>query len=297
MQVMREIVLPDNEAIKKLESFLKKEFAIGYVRKLFRKNGVRVNGRRAKADDLIRGGDRIQLYIGFARQADSVQPFKAVAKLDIVYEDEALLVINKPAGIAVHEGKSVSKRDSVLGILETTYRHRGIKPQLVHRIDRDTSGLLLIAKNRHIAAELESCFETGAVEKKYLCLVVGRVPNNEGKIDFPVPGRQGNPVRALTRYRVVKKFADVTLVRVSIETGRLHQIRLHFAKLGHPVVMDDQHGDFGFNKRFHKEFGLKRQFLHAEKVKLNFAGKSREWQAPIATDLAQTLQLLDGEMG
>jgi len=187
MQVMREIVLPDNEAIKKLESFLKKEFAIGYVRKLFRKNGVRINGRRAKADDLIRGGDRIQLYIGFARQADSVQPFKAVAKLDIVYEDEALLVINKPAGIAVHEGKSVSKRDSVLGILETTYRHRGIKPQLVHRIDRDTSGLLLIAKNRHIAAELESCFETGAVEKNISVLSSAGCRIMKGRSTSPYP--------------------------------------------------------------------------------------------------------------
>jgi 23S rRNA pseudouridine955/2504/2580 synthase len=294
---MREIVLPENEAIKKLESFLKKEFAIGYVRKLFRKNGVRVNGRRAKADDLIRGGDRIQLYIGFERQSDSVKPFKAVAKLDIVYEDEVLLVINKPAGIAVHEGKSVSKRDSVLGILEKTYRDRGVNPQLVHRIDRDTSGLLLVAKNPETAAELESCFETGAVEKEYLCLVVGRLPINEGKIDFPLPGRQGNPVRALTRYRVVKRFAEVTLARVSIETGRLHQIRLHFAKLGHPVVMDGQHGDFGFNKRFRKEFGLKRQFLHAEKLRLNYAGKPREWKAPVATDLARTLQLLASEIG
>ncbi len=166
----------------------------------------------------------------------------------------------------MQEGKSVSKRDSVLGILETTYRDRGIKPQLVHRIDRDTSGLLLIAKSRHTATELQSCFETGAVEKEYLCLVVGRLPNHEGRIDFPLPGRQGDPVRALTRYRVVKKFAEVTLARVSIETGRLHQIRLHFAKLGHPVVMDDQHGDFGFNKRFRREFGLKRQFLHARKI-------------------------------
>ncbi len=80
-------------------------------------------------------------------------------------------------------------------------------------------------------------------------------------------------MRALTRYRVVKRFSEVTLVRVAIETGRLHQIRLHFAKLGYPVVMDDQHGDFGFNKRFRKEYGLKRQFLHAEKLKIKTDGK------------------------
>ena len=271
---MREIALPDNETVKKLENFLKKQFPIGYVRKLFRKNSVRLNGRRAKPEDLVRAGDRIQLYIDFEKPAETFKPRPALTKLDIIYEDNALLVLNKRAGIAVHEGKTVSKKESVLGILETQYRDRGIKPQLVHRLDKDTSGLLLVAKNPESAKELESCFETGAVEKEYLCLLVGRLPNNEGKIDFPLPGRGSNPVRALTRYRVVKKFSEVTLVRAAIETGRLHQIRLHFAKLGYPVVMDDQHGDFGFNKRFRKAYGLKRQFLHAEILKIKTERKA-----------------------
>ena len=289
---MREIVLPNNETVKKLENFLKKQFPIGYVRKLFRKNSVRLNGRRAKPEDLVRAGDGIQLYIDFEKPAETLKPRPALTKLDIVYEDNALLVLNKRAGIAVHEGKTVGKRESVLGILETQYRDRGIKPQLVHRLDKDTSGLLLVAKNPESAKELESRFETGAVEKEYLCLLVGRLPNNEGKIDFPLPGREGNPVRALTRYRVVKKFSEVTLVRAAIETGRLHQIRLHFAKLGFPIVMDDQHGDFGFNKRFRKEYGLKRQFLHAEKLKIKVDGKLREWTAPLAKDLEKILPLL-----
>jgi 23S rRNA pseudouridine955/2504/2580 synthase len=289
---MREIVLPNNEAVKKLENFLKKRFPIGYVRKLFRKNSVRLNGRRAKPDDLVRPGDRIQVFIDFEKPAETSKPHPALAKLDFVYEDNALLVLNKPPGIAVHEGKTVSKKESVLGILETQYRDRGIKPQLVHRLDKDTSGLLLVAKNPESAKELESCFETGAVEKEYLCLLVGRLPNNEGKIDFPLPGRGGNPVRALTRYRVVKKFSEVTLVRAAIETGRLHQIRLHFAKLGYPVVMDDQHGDFGFNKRFRKAYGLKRQFLHAEILKIKTKGKLLEWTVPLATDLGEILRLL-----
>lgn len=289
---MREIALPDNETVKKLENFLKKQFPIGYVRKLFRKNSVRLNGRRAKPEDLVRAGDRIQLYIDFEKPAETFKPRPALTKLDIIYEDNALVVLNKRAGIAVHEGKTVSKKESVLGILETQYRDRGIKPQLVHRLDKDTSGLLLVAKNPESAKELESCFETGAVEKEYLCLLVGRLPNNEGKIDFPLPGRGGNPVRALTRYRVVKKFSEVTLVRAAIETGRLHQIRLHFAKLGYPVVMDDQHGDFGFNKRFRKAYGLKRQFLHAEILKIKTKGKLLEWTVPLATDLGEILRLL-----
>ena len=289
---MREIALPDNETAKKLENFLKKQFPIGYVRKLFRKNSVRLNGRRAKPEDLVRAGDRIQLYIDFEKPAETFKPRPALTKLDIIYEDNALLVLNKRAGIAVHEGKTVSKKDSALGILAAQYRDRGIKPQLVHRLDKDTSGLLLVAKNPESAKELESCFETGAVEKEYLCLLVGRLPNNECKIDFPLPGRGSNPVRALTRYRVVKKFSEVTLVRAAIETGRLHQIRLHFAKLGYPIVMDDQHGDFGFNKRFRKAYGLKRQFLHAEILKIKTKGKLLEWTVPLATDLVEILRLL-----
>jgi 23S rRNA pseudouridine955/2504/2580 synthase len=292
---MREIALPDNETAKKLENFLKKQFPIGYVRKLFRKNSVRLNGRRAKPEDLVRAGDRIQLYIDFEQPAETFKPRPALTKLDIIYEDNALLVLNKRAGIAVHEGKTVSKKESVLGILAAQYCDRGIKPQLVHRLDKDTSGLLLVAKNPESAKELESCFETGAVEKEYLCLLVGRLPNNEGKIDFPLPGRGGNPVRALTRYRVVKKFSEVTLVRAAIETGRLHQIRLHFAKLGYPVVMDDQHGDFGFNKRFRKAYGLKRQFLHAEILKIKTKGKLLEWTVPLATDLGEILRLLGAQ--
>src|SRR6266498_2801527 len=246
---MHEIVLPAGETPKKLEKFLTRNFPIGYVRKVFRKNGVRINGQRAKSDDLIRAGDRIQLYIPFERDTAATKPVKSFPKIDVVFENDALLLINKPAGLAVHEGRTVSKPHSVLGILETQYRDRGIKPQLVHRLDKDTSGLLLVAKNQQTASELESCFETDKVDKEYLCLVA----------------------------------------------GRLHQIRLHFAKLGYPVVMDDQHGDFGFNKRFRKEYGLKRQFLHAEKLKLNYAGKQREWTAPLAKELDETLRVLSGE--
>jgi 23S rRNA pseudouridine955/2504/2580 synthase len=288
---MREIVLSGSEAPKKLENFLKKHFPIGYVRKVFRKNGVRINGRRGESDDVIRAGDRIQLYIPFEPQAATAR--RSSVKVDIVFEDDSLLVINKSAGLAVHEGKTVRKQESLLGILQGQYRDRGIKPQLVHRLDKDTSGLLLVAKNPQAATEFESAFETGQVDKEYLCLVVGRLKTNEGKIDFPLPGRDGKPVRALTRFQVVKRYSEVTLVRVVIDTGRLHQIRLHFVELGYPVVMDDQHGDFGFNKRFRKEYGLKRQFLHAEKLTFNYAGKQREWTAPLAKDLQRTLRLLE----
>jgi len=292
---MQEIVVAPDEAAKKLENLLKKKFPIGYVRKLFRKNGIRLNGQRVKPDYTTRSGDRIQLYIPFESKPSTPTLARSRLTIAIVYEDESLLVIDKPAGLAVQEGKTMSKRDSVVGLIEQKYQDDQLRPQLVHRLDKDTSGLLLLAKNEQALAQLENQFETGKIDKQYLCLAVGRWPNNHGKIDFPLPGRDGNLVRAVTRYRVVKRFAETTLVRVNIETGRLHQIRLHFAKLGYPVVMDDQHGDFNFNKRFRKHFGLKRQFLHAANLAIDFGGMRRSWTAPLAQDLEKTLMQMESE--
>jgi 23S rRNA pseudouridine955/2504/2580 synthase len=293
---MQEITVPVGSSAKKLENFLKKQFPIGYIRKLFRKNGVRLNGRRAKADEPIHDGDRIQLYIPFAAQSTKPADKSSLPEIEIIDESETLLVLNKPAGITVHEGKTVLKRDTIEGVMERKYQASKFRPRLVHRLDQDTSGLLLLAKSEGALAELEHQFETGATEKDYLCLVAGRLQPNDGKIEFPLPGRDGTPVRALTRFRVVKHFHETTLVRVSIETGRLHQIRLHFAQLGYPVVMDEQHGDFDFNKRFRKRYGLKRQFLHAAKLTINYRGKRYSWSAPLAQDLEKTLKRIENEI-
>jgi 23S rRNA pseudouridine955/2504/2580 synthase len=291
--VHQEIIFPSNETPKTLENFLKKRFPIGYVRKLLRKNGVRVNGRRFKAGDLIAPGDHLQLYIPFERPPkSSVMAHGFRLELDIIFEDEGALVINKPAGMAVHEGREILKRNTVIGILESRYRSQGIAPQLVHRLDKDTSGVLVVAKSEQAAKELEDCFESEKIDKEYLCLVAGRVQEKEGKIDIPLPGREGKPVRALTRFRVEKRFFETTLLRAWIATGRMHQIRLHFASAGYPIVMDDQHGDFGFNKRFRKLYGLKRQFLHAARLKMEYGGKTHVWVAPLPADLQRTLNAL-----
>lgn len=258
-----------------------------------RKNGVRVNGRRAKADDLLGPGDRLQIYIPFEKSASRwAQTKRFRPQAETIFEDKNLLVINKPAGIAVHEGKETLKRDTVIGILETRYRSQGIRPRLVHRLDKDTSGVLVVAKNEKVADELERYFERAQGDKEYLCLVAGRVHEQEGKINNSLPGREGKPVHALTRFRIEKRFSEATLLRVWITTGRMHQIRLHFASLGYPVVMDHQHGDFGFNKRFRKLYGLKRQFLHAHRLGLQCGGKSHVWTAPLPSDLQRTLNAL-----
>lgn len=295
--VNQEIVVPAAETDKKLQSFLTNRFPIGYVRKLFRKNGLRVNGKRSKPEDLLRAGDRIQLYIPFetnVRHSDA-PPF-AAPKFSVIYEDTKLLVINKPAGMAVHEGKHVLKRHSVIGALQRTYREQRVRLQLVHRLDKDTSGVLLIAKDQLTAAELEAIFAEGRdADKEYLCLVAGRLQDNQGRIDLALPGREGGLVRALTRFTVLDRFSQTTLACVTTETGRMHQIRLHFAAIGYPVVLDDQHGDFNFNKQFSKKYGLKRQFLHARRLTIEHDGKEHVWSAPIPKDLQYVLDALRSE--
>lgn len=292
--VSEEIVLGADEAPKKLENYLKKRFPIGFVRKLFRRNGIRLNGKHPSPDDLIRPGDRIRLYFSFAEKTPGVKAAPPPsARLNVIDEDDRLLVVDKPPDLAVQEGRQVRKRDSVIGILQARYRERGIAPVLVHRLDRDTSGVLLLAKDEQTARQLEESFARGSVVKDYLCLLAGRIPEERGTIDFWLPGRDHSPAPALTRFKVEKRFAETTLARVRIETGRMHQIRLHFARLGHPVVMDDQHGDFAFNKRFRKTYGLKRQFLHACNLALEYGGRKRTWTSPLPEDLKRTLELLD----
>ena len=285
----QEIVISPGEAPKRLENFLKKNFNVGYVRKLFRKNGVRLNGKRATPEDTIGPGDRLQLYIPYEKAKASARPS---GELNVVFEDDDLLVLNKPAGIAVHEGKGILKRDTVLGQLEAAYRPRNITPRLVHRVDQDTSGLLVAAKNDAMSERLEKLFETRAVEKEYLALVAGKLQAKKGTIDTPLPGRDGRPVATVTHYNVEREFGDATLVRVQIETGRMHQIRLHFAAIGHPVVMDHLHGDFGLNKAFRKKYGLKRQFLHAAMIAFDHRGKKRKWTAEMPEDLTRVLERL-----
>lgn len=288
----RDITFPKSEAPKRLENFLRKRFPVGYVRKLFRKNGVRLNGKRCGPNEVARPGDRVELFIPFERPATTRAGPALTHGFELIFEDDHLLVIDKRPGIAVHEGKEILRRHSLLGMMEAAFCKEGIRPRLVHRIDKETSGLLVIAKDDETAEALQTAYAAGEVEKEYLTLVVGRLYPARGMIDTPLPGRGERLVPALTLYKVEKEFSDTMLVRVRTKTGRMHQIRLHFAQIGHPVVMDNQHGDFTFNKRFRKAHGLKRQFLHASSIAFDYRGKKWSWTAPLPEDLNRTLSSL-----
>jgi RluA family pseudouridine synthase len=292
---MQKITVPESQAGKTIERFLARKFPIGYVRKLFRKRGLRLNGKRARSHDILHTGDLIELFLPFEpAPSRAVGPIKD-QRLSIVYENNDVLVLDKPADIAVHEAKSIAREQTVLGLLEARYQDAPFTPRLVHRLDKDTSGLLLVAKNEATAADLESQFESARIHKEYIALVIGRPARSRGTLDSPLPGRDGRPARAITRYRIIDRFVDTTLLRVNIGTGRMHQIRLHLAASGHPVVLDSQHGDFKFNRNFRKATGLKRQFLHAAHMALTYKGKRFIWNAPLPEDLERTLQALAGE--
>ena len=291
--MVRELVFPRDEAPKTAANFLKKRFPIGYVRKLFRKNGVKLNGKHCKPADVLGPGDILHLFIPFEPHPTAPAAQDSPIQLDVVFENQDFLVINKPTGLAVHEGKGVPARHSLSGALRVKLALKNALPKLVHRLDKETSGLLIAAKTDAAAVELQARFESGAVDKEYRALVVGNIQPAAGRIELPVPGREGNLVSALTLYQVERRFIATTLLRVRIKTGRMHQIRLHLARSGHPVVMDSQHGDFAFNKVFRKTYGLKRQFLHASAISFEYKGRQWNWTAPLPSDLSATLAALE----
>ncbi len=211
----------------------------------------------------------------------------------VLVETGDFWIVDKWAGFAVHGGKNVATARTLLAKLQEYGASQGIVPQLVHRLDQDTSGCLVVAKNDGAVEFFRQAFARGKVHKEYLALVKG-VFRGEGTIDRRLPGRQGEKTTALTHYTVERSFPHlgVTLVRVVIETGRMHQIRLHFAATRHPVVGDELHGDFPFNRAFRKKTGLKRQFLHARHVHFDYNGKRVAATAPLPEDLQETLRRL-----
>lgn len=215
-------------------------------------------------------------------------------KLKILYEDKNVLVVDKPAGIIVHPGEG--KKDYGITVvnlisekLDKDFR-KGERPGIVHRLDKDTSGVLIVAKNKMACVSLKRQFKNRKVEKKYVALVNGKLQYPEGIIDSPIAraDRGGNKMRvsssidgreAVTKYllkdvyRFDKNF-PASLLEVEPKTGRTHQIRVHMAAIGHPVIGDPFYGNRKVNKIFEHDLGLKRQFLHSCEIKFKLPGKS-----------------------
>ncbi|WP_213993131.1 23S rRNA pseudouridine(955/2504/2580) synthase RluC [Sodalis sp. dw_96] len=300
------ITISADQAGQRIDNFLRtrlKGVPKSMIYRIVRKGEVRVNKKRVKPEYKLEDGD--ELRIPPVRQSEpeqapvSVHLDKVAALANaVLYEDDHLLILNKPSGTAVHGGSGLS-----FGVIEGL---RALRPsahflELVHRLDRDTSGVLLIAKKRSALRLLHEQLRLKGMQKDYLALVRGEWPSHNKAVSAPLVknilasgerivrvGSEGKPSE--TRFKVEERFTRATLVKASPVTGRTHQIRVHAQFAGHPIAFDDRYGDAEFD-RLLKETGLHRLFLHAAALRFDHpaTGETMRIEAPLDNELRQCL--------
>lgn len=301
---VRLVTVDASHAGQRLDNFLIGELK-GVPRtriyRLLRKGEVRINRGRARPDYRLQSGDVVR--IPPVRQAEAlavhVDPERYRWLLErIRYEDDAVLVLDKPAGLPVHAGSGVG-----VGVIEAWRALRPEPIELVHRLDRDTSGCLLLAKSRPVLLALHRAWREGGVDKHYLALVKGewrggaltvdaaleKSPEaGQGKVTASARGRA-----AVSHFRPRERFSDTTLVDVELVTGRMHQARVHAAGLGRPIAGDDKYGARDFNRALHA-LGLRRLFLHAARLRFPHpaTGLAHTVESPLPDDLRALLARL-----
>lgn len=306
---VRTVRVPADRAGQRLDNFLMgqlKGVPRGLIYKLVRSGQVRVNGGRAKAERKLEVDDEVRIppvRVESLQDTGRSPPKGLLAALEaaIVFEDARLLAIDKPSGVASHGGSGIA-----FGAIEAL---RVLRPrdslELVHRLDRDTSGLLILAKKRSAMTELQALLreDHGAgVHKRYLALLLGRMPDGLMRVEAPlhVGLRQGGERHvqvspagkpSLSEFRVLERRGGQSYCEVRIATGRTHQIRVHAQHIGHPVAGDDKYGDPEANHRLREKAGLRRLFLHASSMEFALdAGRTPYLlNAPLAADLVSVL--------
>ena len=274
------------------------------LQKLIENEDVLVNGKPSKSSYKLREGDDLEIELTAAPTTDFAPEN---IPIDVVYEDDTLVVVNKPAGLVVHPaaGTPSGTLANALAFHFQQLPARGVRPGIVHRLDRDTSGLIVVAKTEAALENLSDQFRDRTVFKSYVALVHGRMSPDSGKIDQPLARDRSNRTRmavvrggrnALTLYRVRRSFDRFTLLDVELKTGRTHQIRVHLAWLKHPVVGDETYGGGRDNTiqdpklRAHVR-NLKRHFLHAEKLSFTHptTGEVVKFESPLPAELSALL--------
>jgi len=302
----RRIELEVDDGGTRLDKFLAEQVADlsrSAIRRLIDAAQVTVSGEPVKASYKVRPGDLVVVCVP---QPEPEEPAAEAIPLSIAYEDQALIVVNKPAGMVIHPAPGHRSGTLVNALLAHCPDLAGdsgdARPGIVHRLDRDTSGLILVAKNEQIRRALQRQFKARQVHKVYLALLDGNLEAARGRIEAPlgrdprhrqrmavVPGGR----EAVTEYRLLASLAggDYSLVEAEPKTGRTHQIRVHFASIGHPVVGDTVYG------RRRTRLPVPRQFLHAQRLGFThpLTGQPLEFNAPLPDDLATVLHLLEQE--
>jgi 23S rRNA pseudouridine955/2504/2580 synthase len=272
------------------------------IYKLLRKGQVRVNKRRIKAEYRLQNGDEVRIPpIRDPKEREKAQvPEGLVQELDnwILHEDEYLMALNKPAGLAVHKGTNVS-----FGLIDVLRQARPNAPflELVHRLDRETSGCLLIAKSRDALLELHDLIRDHQLQKRYLALVANTWRGGARQIETGLQNDKQAVQRkirveeegrlAISYFKPLKRYESATLMEIEIKTGRTHQIRVQAAHLEHPILGDRKYGNHALNREWKKK-GLKRMFLHAHELsfQLPVSGRKYDLKAPLDDDLSTFLE-------
>jgi 23S rRNA pseudouridine955/2504/2580 synthase len=299
---VRHLTVDADSAGQRLDNYLMrvlKGVPKTHVYRVIRSGEVRINKGRVQADTRVAEGDDVRLPP--VRMAEKPAGPQAPAReFPILLEDEHLLAIVKPAGVAVHGGSGVSS-----GVIEQLRRSRPTAKflELVHRLDKETSGILLLAKKRSALTALQDQFRSRDTGKIYAAAVLGIWPENLKVIDLAlhkgldaagerhvrvVPADHEDGRRSITLVKVLQRRPDFTLLDVTIKTGRTHQIRVHLAHSGHPIVGDPKYGDFVRNKLFAKQHRYERMFLHARQLAFDHpaTGERITLQAPLPADCA-----------
>ena len=304
--VVRLVEIDTGSDGQRIDNFLLRELKgvpKSRIYNLLRRGEVRVNKGRVKAEHRLSIGDVVRIP-PIRVTAEGAAPNVSVALSDrlagaIVFEDDALLVVDKPAGLAVHGGSGVS-----LGLIEAL---RVMRPEarfleLVHRLDRDTSGLIMVAKKRSALLALHGALRGDGIDKRYLALAAGAWPRHRTRIEAPLEKntlRSGERVvrvstagkPAVTEFKVLESFSIATLVEAAPITGRTHQIRVHAQYAGHPLAGDEKYGDNATHAQF-RELGLKRLFLHAHTLAFEWQGSRMQLQAKLHPELESFLNIL-----
>ena len=305
---VRHVEVSAEEAGQRIDNFLARHLKgvpRSVIYRVLRRGEVRVNSGRIRPQYKLKAGDTVR--IPPLRVAPGQQPAVGGKRLPaienaIVFENARLLVIDKPAGVAVHGGSGISH-----GVIEALRSQRPQAPylELVHRLDRATSGCLVIAKRRSALRALHEQLRNGLVHKRYLALLQGKWSGGQRRVQAALRKNQlqaGERVvrvaadgkAAETIFRPVSDHGIASLVDIELKTGRTHQIRVHAAHIGQPLAGDEKYGDPGFNRRM-KTFGLRRLFLHAHMIEFNDPGSDDviHVSAPLPDDLSQVLDNLD----
>ncbi len=323
----KSFIVGEREIAQRLDKILVLHFPKStrhFLQKLIKEGQVLVNGKTAKAGLTLQEGQKVEIFFP---PLIELRLKAAKIPLDIVFENKDLLVINKPAGLVTHPGAGQSYlEDSLVNAIlhhckgELSGISGVMRPGIVHRLDKDTSGLIIVAKNDLAHQDLAAQMKERSIEKSYVALLAGHLEPRRGSIDAPI-GRssadrkkmavvaESRGRKALTHYEILEYFkkkplrqgalpeAHYSYVAVRLVTGRTHQIRIHFASIGFPVVGDPLYGREKLNKFFDQNLGFRRQFLHAHRIEFRLPGTKKRvaLEAALPKDLATVLEWIKGD--